>query len=183
MSDKKVPDADDGGRGVGADEQQTTSRPNYEGTLGWHSRKPSPWFLPDRRDADLQGPNTMLVLDGLPASGRNTLTRYIARTYGVPLDADAARRGIAFDAAWFCEQYHERGCWHETPDRDERWAQNVSAASLVCELMAVEIMDQGQDTVVCGLVDVYADREPSSGWAAALRGLIDPHRMFGVLHR
>ena len=163
------------------------STPAADGRVGGtHTRvrlrRPSLWLLPDRRDEVRQGPKTMLVLDGQPASGRTTLTRYIARTYGLaPVDADAARRAIAVDAMWFCYQNHEPGCWHETPDRDERWAQNVSTASLVCELLAVEIMDQGRDTVVCGLVDAYADGEPSAGWAAALRQLIDPHRMFGVL--
>ena len=165
------PDA--GGSGAGSHNQQTP----------WQlPRQPYLQMISDRRDEVQQGPKVMLVLDGWPASGRTTLTRYIARTYRmVPVDADAARRGIAVDGIWFCEQYHEPRCWHETPERGERWAHNVSAASLVSELLAVEIMDQGWDTVVCGLADVYADGAPSSGWAAATRRLIDPHRMFGVL--
>lgn len=145
-------------------------------------RKPLLRLIAERRDEVQRGPRTMLVLDGQPASGRTTLTRHIAHTYGlVPVDADAARRAIAIDAMWFCYHYHEPRCWHETPDRSERWAQNVSAASLVCKLLAVEIMDQGHDTVVCGLVDAYADDRPPDGWPRDIRSLIDPHRMFGVL--
>ena len=168
--------------------------PNTDGSGGGAHEQRMPWQLTpdprqpylqmvsDRRDEIRHGPKTMLVLDGLPASGRTTLTRHIARTYRmVPVDADAARRGIAVAGIWFCSQYHEPRCWHETPERSERWAHNVSAASLVSQLFAVEIMDQGRDTVVCGLVDVYADSEPASGWAADTRRLIDPHRMFGVL--
>ena len=146
--------------------------------LEWGAR--DAWWdrgVPARRDTVRAGSRTVVVLAGRSATGRTSLARCLARTYHVAqVDADTIRRGIGVESARFARRYGDRYPVDNAPEPD--WLRTLSAASLTSQLLSVELMDQGFDTVTCGLVDVY-DRDPRH-WRSVLVDLIFPHRVFGV---
>ena len=134
--------------------------------------------VPNRREIVHDGPRTVIVLAGRPATGRTTIARHLARTYQlVPVDADVVRRGIAVENGRFSRCYRDLFIPVDE-DAEPDWLRTLTAASLTSQLLCAEIMDQGFDTVTCGLVDVY-DRTPDH-WKSVMEELLSPHRIFGV---
>ena len=111
--------------------------------------------------------------------GKTTLARYLATQFGVPhIDADAIRRGVGVTWNVLCDENIDNGLEMGAVRAAYREMMG-SGASLAASLAAVELMDQGYDTVTAGVGDLAG--APPDGWADTVRELIVPHRLFGVL--